>query len=126
MSNDFYRFAEEFSTEIENVIKAELSKRTIFERLGFALFMPLTIDVIADQGAVSLIVLKDGTVKRREHLPSKPDILIQVNFETLRNLFYSRNKIQFLQAEKEKKIKITSSSLKGQQAERKIRELLGC
>ena len=125
MPNDFYRFAEEFSTEVENAIKAELSRRSIFERIGFGVFMPLTINVIADQGAVSLTVLKDGAVQVSEHLPSNPDILIQANFETLRSLFYSRDKIQFVQAEKEKKIKITSSSEKGQQAERKIRELLG-
>lgn len=125
MVSSFHKFAEEFRAEAENAIKVELSKRSLLERVGFTFFMPLTVNVITDQGAISLTILKDGAVQLSEYLPSNPDNTIQASFETLKDLYYSRDRNQFSQAEKEERIKITSNSLKGQQAERKLRELLG-
>lgn len=126
MVNSFYKFAEEFKIEAENAIKAELSRRTLLERFGFGFFMPLKVNVVTDQGAVSLTILEDGTVQLSEHLSTNPDNTIQANFETLKGLYHSRDRNQFIRAEIEGRIKITSRSLKGQQAERKLRELLGC
>lgn len=125
MVSSFYRFAEEFRTEAENAIKAELSRRSFLERVGFGFFMPLTVNVVTDQGAVSLTILKDGAVQLSEYLSSNPDNTIQANFETLKDLYHYRDRNQFVQAETEGRIKITSNSLKGRQAERKLRELLG-
>jgi len=125
MASNFYEFAEEIRTEAENAIKSELSRRSFLERTGFRIFMPLTVNVVTDQGAVSLTILKDGTVKLSEHLTSSPDTTIQANFETLIGLYHSRDRNHFIQAERERRIKITSHSYKGKQAERKLRELLG-
>jgi hypothetical protein len=125
MVNGFYEFAEELRTEAENAIKSELSRRSFLERAGFRMFMPLTVNVITDQGAASLTIFKDGTIQLGRHLSSSPDNTIKADFETLIGLYHSRDRDQFVQAETEGKIKITSRSWKGQQAERKLRELLG-
>jgi len=125
MVNSFYKFAEKIRAEAENVIKSELSKRSFFELLGFRLFMPLTVNILTDQGAVCLTILKDGSIKISEHLSSNPDSTIETSFETLRSLYLSRDKNQFIQAEREGRIKMTTHSWKGQQANIKLKELLG-
>ena len=125
MASSLYKFAEEFRTEVESAIKSELSKRAFLESVVFRVSMPLTVNVVTDQGAVSLTILKDGNVQLSESLFSNPDNTIQANFQTLKDLYYSRDRNQFIRAETEGRIKITSNSLKGQQAERKLRDLLG-
>ena len=125
MVNGFYEFAEELRTEAENAIKSELSRRSFLERAGFRMFMPLTVNIVTDQGAASLTIFKDGTIQLRRYLSSSPDTTIKADFETLIGLYHSRDRDQFVQAEREGRIKITSRSWKGQQAERKLRELLG-
>ena len=87
--------------------------------------MPLTVNIVTDQGAVSLRIFKNGTIQLSSYLSSRPDNSIQTNFETLRSLYHSRDRKHFVQAEREGRIKITSNSYKGKQAERKLRELLG-
>ena len=126
MTSNFYDFVERFRIEAEKAIKAELSRRSILERAGIWFYMPLTVNVVTNQGSVSLVFLKDGSVQRRKYLSSSPDNVIQADFETLKELYSSRDKNQFVRAEREGKIRITSKGWKGQQAERKIRELLGC
>lgn len=122
MTSDFHKFAQDIKAEAEKAIKAELSKMPFLE-LGLRIFMPLTINIVADQEAISLIFLKDATVQLDEHPSSNPDIAIQADFETLRSLYQARDRNQFAQAEKDGKIKITSHSWKGQQGETRIREL---
>ena len=125
MAGSFHEFVEEIRTEAENTIKSELSRRSFLERAGFRLFMPLTVNIVTDQGAVSLKIFKNGTIQLSGYLPSRPDNSIQTDFETLRSLYHSRDRDQFIQAERKGRIKITSHSYKGKQAERKLRELLG-
>jgi len=125
MSIEFYEFIERLRIEAEKAIKAELSRRTVIERVGFGLFMPLTINIITDAGSASLVFLNDGSVQCKKNLSTNPNNVIQADFGTLKELYSSRNKSQFIRAEREGKIKITNNDLKGQQAERKIRELLG-
>lgn len=125
MGTSFYKFAEEIRTEAENTIKSELSRISLLERAGFWMFMPLTVNIVTDQGVVSLTILKDGTIQLGEYLSSNADNTIQANFETLRDLYQSRDRNQFTRAEMQGEIKISSHSLKGQQAERKLRGLLG-
>lgn len=125
MANIFYEFVEKLRIEAESKIKSKLSQRSFLERVGFEFFMPLIVNVVTDQGSVSLSFLKDGSVQRRKSLSSNPDVIIQADFETLKKLYSSRDRNQFVQAEREGKIRITSNSWKGQQAESKIRELLG-
>jgi len=125
MVSGFYEFAEELRTEAENAIKSELSRRSFLERAGFRMFMPLTVNIVTDQGAAALTIFKDGTIQLSMYLSSSPDSTIKADFETLIGLYHSRDRDQFVQAEREGRIKITSRSWKGQQAERKLRELLG-
>ena len=125
MEGNFTEFAEKISVEIEKAIKSELSKRSIIERIGYAMFMPLTINIITEEGSASLVVLKDGIVRLRNQCSSAPDITLQSNFRTLTSLYNTRSPNRFVQAEEQGKIKIISNSWKGRQAERKLRELLG-
>ena len=125
MVSNFNKFAEEIKTEIENAIKSGLPRRSFLECVGFWMFMPLTVNIVTDQGTISLTILKDGTIQLGRFLSSSPDNTIQASFETVKDLYYSRDRNQFNQAEKDGRIKISSHSWKGQQAERKLRELLG-
>jgi len=125
MVSSFQEFADKFKIEAERAIKAELSKRSLLERIGFGFFMPLTVNIVTDQGVASLTILQDGTVHLSQRLSPNPDSTIQAHFETLEHIYYKRDRTQFTQAEAEGRIKITSYSLKGQQAEGKLRELLG-
>lgn len=124
MISSFQELVEKIRIEAEKTIKAELSKRSWLERTGFKLFMPLTVNIVTDQGAACLTILGDGAVQLSEHLPSNPDTTIQARFEMLAHLYIERDKGQFTRAEEEGSIKITSHSAKGRQAERQLRELL--
>jgi hypothetical protein len=124
MANIFHEFAENIRAEAEKSIKTELSKMPFLE-IGLRIFMPLTINVVTDQGAVSLTILKDAKVELDEHLSTSPDVTIDGNFETLRSLYQSHDRNLFAQAEKDGKIKVISHSWKGQQAETRLRELFG-
>jgi len=122
MANDFHKFAQEIRAEAEKAIKTELSKMPFLE-LGLRIFMPLIINIVTDQQAVSLTFLKDGNVQLDDSVSANPDIVIQADFEMLKSLYQARDRYQFAQAERDGKIKITSHSWKGQQGETKIREL---
>jgi hypothetical protein len=124
MSNEFNEFIERLKDEAEKAIKKELTKRSFFERIVFAGIMPLIVNIITDKGSCSLSFLNDGSIQYRKNPFPNPNNVIQADFETLKKLYSIRNKEQFFLAEREGKIRITSSGLKGQQAERKIRDLL--
>lgn len=124
MISNFNEFAQIIKAEAEKSIKKELSKMPFLE-LGLRIFMPLTVNIVTNQGAVSLTILKDANVQLEKHLSSNPDISIQADFETLKNLYQLHDRNNFAQAEKEGKISVTSHNWKGQQAEAKLRELFG-
>lgn len=125
MGSSFYEFAERVCVDIGKTIQSELSRRFFIERLGFAMFMPLTINIKTEEGSGSLLILNDGTVKFEKRCSSVPDITLQSSLQTLASLYDTRSPAEFFQAEKQGKIKMVNHNFKGQQAERKVRELLG-
>jgi hypothetical protein len=124
MASSFQEFAEKFRAEAERAIKAELSK-SLLGSIVFGRFTPLTVNIDTDQGVASLTILQDGTVRLNQGLSLNPDNTIHAHFETLEDIYYKRDRIQFTKAEADGRIKITSHNSKGQQVERKLRELLG-
>jgi hypothetical protein len=122
MADDFHEFAQEIRAEAEKAIRTELSKMPFLE-LGLRIFMPLIVNIAADEQAVSLTFLKDGNVQLDYSVSENPDIIIQADLATLKSLYQTRDRNQFAQAEKDGKIKITSHTWKGQQGETRIREL---
>ncbi len=121
MGDDFYHLMEQVKVEAEKA----LSKLSIFERAVLWMFMPLGINVTTDKGAASLVVLRDGTIQLGKNPLPNPDNTIHADFEVLSRLYQIRDRNQFLQVEKAGKIRVTSQSSKGEQAEGKLRELLG-
>ena len=121
MTNGFYSFAQILKAEFESKIKVELSRNF---RLG--LFLPLTLNFTTNQGNGCLTIMKDGSIQLNQNLSSSPNIAVNADFETLKNLYYSRDRNQFMRAETDGKIRITSYGGKGKMAERRIRKLLGC
>jgi len=57
MVSSFYEFVE-LRTEAKNTIKLELPGRSFFKRADFRIFMPLTVNIVTNQGAVSLTIFK--------------------------------------------------------------------
>ena len=98
MVSSFYKFAEQIRREAESKNKSELSRRSFLERAGFWIFMPLTVNIVTNQGSASLtIIFKDGTIQLNRYLSSNPDNTIQADFETLISLYHSRDRNQFIQ-----------------------------
>ena len=120
MVSSFYSFAQILKTEFESKIKAELSRSLVL-----LAFLPLTINITTNQGNGCLTILKNGSVQLSQSLSSNPDNALNANFETLKELYRSRDRNQFKRAENEGKIGISSYTMKGRMAERKIRGFLG-
>ena len=66
--------------------------------------MPLIVNIVTDQGKVSLTFQKDGSVQRKNFFSFNPDTVIKADFVTLQKLHLSRDKNQFLNAEKEGRV----------------------
>jgi hypothetical protein len=123
MTNNFQEFAEKLRTELERGLKAELSK-TLLGGIVFRAFMPLTVNINTNQGIASLTILHNGAVQLDQKLSSNPDTVVHADFEALQEIYRGRDRAQFTRAEADGRIKIISCTSKGQQAERKLRELL--
>jgi hypothetical protein len=121
MTNSFYSFAQTLRAEFEGKIKAELSRSLLL-----LAFLPLTINITTNQGNGRLTILKNGSIQLNQNLSSNPDNAVNADFETLKELYRSRDRNQFKKAENEGKIGISSYTMKGKMAETKIREFLGC
>lgn len=113
--------AEDVRTELQNVVETELSRMPFLKRVGFGYLMPTTIKVVARQDSVYFTILRNGNVQLRTSISTRLDITIHASFETLIDLIRSRDKVKFIQAEKEGKMRIIVHTSKGQ----KLKEFLG-
>jgi len=113
--------AEDVRTELQNVVETELSRMSLLKQVGFVYLMPIVTKVVSNQGSVFLIILGDGNVQLKTSVSVKIHITIHATFETLIDLIRSRDKVKFIQAEKEGKIRIIVHSPKGQ----KLKDFLG-
>jgi len=127
VSADFDELLSRIRKEAEDGIKYELSRRSFIDRGVFRMFMPLTIDIATDAGNASMSISKDGTIDLEMDLSRSrnPDITLRADFGSLHELYNSRDRDAFREAEIHGSIEIRGHTAKGRRAEAKLRELLG-
>jgi hypothetical protein len=110
----------------EERIKRELSglgglvKRPLYNSR-----MPLCVLVSTDHERYELVFMHDGDVELRESSSSRPDVTIESDTRTLERLLTNPDPAEFKLLESSSKIRITTASQKGREAESYIRRFLG-
>jgi hypothetical protein len=111
--------------EVETRIREEISgplnagKRFIYDAV-----MPLRLNITGDSQKYSLEFLPGGLVQLHVGLASNPDVSVRGDSATLSGVILQRSKEAFEEAERNGKIVAISHTWKGEQAMRKVRELL--
>jgi hypothetical protein len=86
--------------------------------------MPLHVEVSALPEEFEYVFLKDGTVVLSRGHVSHPDVRIESDAKTLMSLFQDPSAELFNELESQSKIRITSLTQKGEDAEAYIRRYL--
>jgi hypothetical protein len=111
--------------EVESRIRKEISgplnagKRFIYDAV-----MPIRLNIIGDSQKCSLEFLPGGFVQLHVDLASNPDVSVRGDSASLARVILQRSKQVFEEAERNGKIVAISHTWKGEQAIRKVRELL--
>lgn len=112
-------------TQLEEKIKRELSgMKGIVAKPIYNSFMPLHLEMLTEPEAFELVFLQDGNVELQHGRSSNPDLRIESDVQTLRNLFQSPDPELFKNLEEKKRITITALTKKGRDAEAYIRHHL--
>jgi len=108
----------------------EKIKRRLFGLQGFVVrpiynsLMPLRVEMLTDPEAFELVFLNDGDVELKHGQSPNPDVRIESDAQTLTNLFQNPSAELFKGLEKQNRIRITSLTRKGRDAETYIRRYL--
>jgi len=86
--------------------------------------MPLHVEMLTDPEAFELVFLNDGNIELKRGQSANPDVRIESDAQTLRNLFQNPSADLFKDLEKQNVIKITALTKKGRDAESYIRRYL--
>ena len=112
--------------EIESRIREEISgplnagKRFLYDAV-----MPIRLNIIGDSQECNLEFLPRGNVQLHTGLASNPDVTVKGDLASLRNAILKHSALVFEEAEQSGRIVVISHTWKGEQAMRKVRELLG-
>ena len=86
--------------------------------------MPLRVEVLLAPEIFELVFLKDGVVELRRSSGSNVDVRIESDAQTFMSLFKDPSTELFNEMERKSKIRITSLTRKGKDAEGYIRRYL--
>jgi hypothetical protein len=112
--------------EIESRIREEISgplnagKRFLYDTV-----MPIHLNIIGDSQECNLEFLSGGNVQLHTGLASNPDVTVKGDLTSLRDAILQRSASVFEDAEQSGRIVVASHTWKGEQAMRKVRDLLG-
>ena len=108
----------------------EKIKRQLSDLQGFVLrpiynsLMPLHVEMFTDPEAFELVFLNDGDIELTHGQSLNPDVRIESDAQTLRNLFQNPGAELFKDLEKKNRIRITALTRKGRDTEAYIRRYL--
>jgi len=116
---------EEIRARLEEKIKRQLSGLQGFV-LGpiYNSMMPLHVEISLQPEVSEFVFLERGAVELTRGHSSNPDVCIESDPQTLMSLFQNPSTELFKDLERENKIRITSVTRKGQNAEGYIRRYL--
>jgi len=111
--------------QLEEKIKRQLSGLQGFVvKPIYNSLMPLHVEMLTDPEAFELVFLNDGNIELKRGQGANPDVRIESDAQTLRNLFQNPSADLFKDLEKQNVIKITALTKKGRDAESYIRRYL--
>jgi hypothetical protein len=114
---------EKMRTELESGIKRQLSGlQGLVVKPVYNSMMPLHVEMSLVSQVYDFVFLKDGMVSLKPGSALTPDVRIESDPQTFMALFQNPSSELFNQLESESKIKITSLTEKGKQAEGYIRK----
>jgi hypothetical protein len=116
---------EEIRARLEERIKRQLSGLQGFVvRPVYNSMMPLHVEVSLAPEVFEFVFLKDGIVELRHRSSALADVRIESDGQTFMSLFRNSSAELFNELERQGKIRITSLSRKGKDAEGYIRKYL--
>ena len=111
--------------QLEDKIKRQLSGLQGFVvKPIYNSLMPLHVEMLTDPEAFELVFLNDGDVELKHGQSSNPDVRIESDARTIRNLFQNPGAELFKTLEKQNRIRITALTRKGRDAQTYIRRYL--
>jgi hypothetical protein len=124
-ATDLFSVLSPLRAQVESKIREELSgplnagKRFIYDSI-----MPLYLNVTGDSQEYNLEFLPGGIVKLNSGLAANPDATVNGELASLRDAIIKKSSSAFEEAEKNGKIIVKAQTWKGQEAMRRVRELL--
>ena len=116
---------EETRVRLEERIKRQLSGLQGFVvRPVYNSMMPLHVEVSLAPEVFEFVFLKDGIVELRHRYGAPADVRIESDGQTFTSLFRNASPELFNELERQRKIRITSLTKKGKDAEGYIRRYL--
>ena len=111
--------------EAERKVKGELSGSSgMLKAHLYNTLMPLVLNFQTEEESHHFIFQKGGAVSLHSGLHTNPDVRVSGEHAELLYLLQNRDKERFEQAERARRIKITSRTFKGGQAVAKLRGLV--
>jgi hypothetical protein len=122
---DLFSILAPLRDQSESKIKQEISGPTNFgKRFLYDSVMPLYLNVGGASQECNLEFLAGGNVQLHTGFASNPDVTVEGDLVSLRDVIVQRSSRLFEEAERNKRIVVTCHSWKGQQAMQRVRELL--
>jgi hypothetical protein len=122
---DFSGILFQLRAEIEIRLRKELSgPSNAGKRILYDMATPIYLNTIGDSQEFNLGFLAGGAVQLNTGLSSNPDVTVKGDVASLSDAFLQRSSQAFQEAEREGRIVVTGHTWKGQQAMKKVRELL--
>lgn len=116
---------EKLRTELEDKIRRQLSGlQGLIVKPVYNSMMPLEVEIALASQAYVFVFYKDGIVRLKTGFSSAPDVRIQSDPETFISLFQAPSPELFNELERQGKIRVTSLTKKGNDAEGYIRRYL--
>ena len=116
---------EEIRATLEERIKRQLSGLQGFVvRPVYNSMMPLHVEMSLPPEVFEFVFLKDGIIEMRHGYSASPDVRIESDGQTFTSLFRNPSPELFNELERQRKIRITSLTKKGKDAEGYIRRYL--
>jgi hypothetical protein len=122
---DFSEILSQLRAEIESRLREELSGHSSAgKRILYDMVTPIYLNTIEDSQEFNLEFLAGGSVQLHTGLSTSPDVTVKGDLASLSDAVLKRSSQAFQEAERDGSIVVTCHTWKGQQAMKKVRELL--
>jgi hypothetical protein len=122
---DFSEILSQLRGEIESRLREEFSgPSNAGKRILYDMATPIYLNTVGDSQEFNLEFLAGGSVQLHTGLSPNPDVTVKGDLASLSDAVLQRSSQAFQEAEQKGRIVVTGHTWKGQQAMKKVRELL--